>query len=148
MNSKIDELLSKQPILLYDGECVFCNKSLLFFLKNEKKQKTGNKNSQLVHFAPLQSEAGMALKKYFEIDDRTDSLILIKEHSAYIKSCAALRLTRYMKGLWPLMMIFVIIPPFIRNLVYDFIAKRRKKIFGRSVQCRLFSEEENKRLLT
>src|SRR6478609_5713486 len=144
MNDKVQILLSKQPILLYDGECVFCNKTIQFFLRNEKKQKEGStKKINLVHFAPLQSEAGIALRKYFEIGEEVDSLILIKEHSAYIKSCAALRLTLYMKGLWPLFVVFVIIPPFLRNIVYDFIAKRRKKLFGRSNNCQLFTQEEN-----
>lgn len=148
MNQSIDTLLTKQPILLYDGECIFCNKSLQFFLRNEIKQsRDSNKKRKMVHFATLQSEAGIAIKEYFEIDKKIDSLILIKEHSAYIKSCAALRLTLYMKGLWPALIVFVIIPPFLRNLVYDFIAKRRKKIFGRSTNCHLFTKEENERIL-
>lgn len=148
MNDKVQQLLTKQPILLYDGECVFCNRSLQFFLRREKKlDPASTKRINLLHFAPLQSEAGLALRTYFEIDEKVDSLILIKEHSAYIKSCAALRLTLYMKGLWPLLVVFVIIPPFLRNIVYDFIAKRRKKLFGRSENCQLFSKEENERML-
>jgi predicted DCC family thiol-disulfide oxidoreductase YuxK len=148
MNSYLQALLLKQPIILYDGDCVFCNRTLRFFLKNEKKQKKGSsKKIDLVHFAPLQSQAGKALRTYFEIDEKVDSLILIKNHSAYIKSCAALRLTIYMKGLWPVLIVFVVIPPFLRNLVYDFIAKRRKKIFGRSTTCQLFSLEEDERML-
>jgi predicted DCC family thiol-disulfide oxidoreductase YuxK len=148
MNDKVQQLLTKQPILLYDGECVFCNRSLRFFLQNEKqKNPSSAKKINTVHFAPLQSEVGQALRKYFEIEEKVDSLILIKDHAAYIKSCAALRLTVYMKGLWPLLVVFVIIPPFLRNIVYDFIAKRRKMIFGRSDSCRLFSQEENERML-
>lgn len=148
MYQDLNSILIKQPILLYDGECVFCNKSLHFFLEHEKQMNLSLHGSAgLLHFAPLQSEVGIALKSYFELDEKIDSLILIRDHSAFIKSCAALRLTRYMKGFWPLMQIFLIIPPFIRNFVYDFIAKRRKKIFGRSSSCRLFTEEENARLL-
>lgn len=147
MNPQLTTILTKQPILLYDGECVFCNKSLRFFLRNEKKQNPDATKNTMIHFAPLQSEVGIELKKYFEISENVDSLILIKEHSAYIKSCAALRLTLYMKGLWPLLVVFVIIPPFLRNIVYDIVAKRRKKLFGRSDNCQLFSKEENERML-
>jgi predicted DCC family thiol-disulfide oxidoreductase YuxK len=140
MTNDINQMLKKQPILLFDGECGFCNKTVQFFLKNENKKKK-------MHFAPIQSQEGMALRKYFEIDDKIDSIILIKDHGAYIKSCAALRLGLYMKGLWPLVTGFVIIPPFLRNLVYDFIAKRRKKIFGRVESCALLKNEDRSRFL-
>ena len=135
----IEELLQKQPILLFDGECGFCNKSIQFFLKHEKNKK--------MHFVPLQSEIGKQLRAYFEISDKIDSIILIKEHSAYIKSCAALRLTPFMKGAWPLMMVFVIIPPFMRNWVYDLIAKNRMKFFGRVESCELLPKDDRVRFL-
>jgi predicted DCC family thiol-disulfide oxidoreductase YuxK len=133
----IEELLQKQPILLFDGECGFCNKSIQFFLKHEKNKK--------MHFVPLQSEIGKQLRAYFEISDKIDSIILIKEHSAYIKSCAALRLTPFMKGAWQLMMVFVIIPPFIRNIFYDLIAKNRMKFFGRVESCQLLPKDDKER---
>ena len=106
----VNEILRYQPVLLFDGECGFCNRTVQFFLRNERR------GSPKMHFAPLQSEEGLALRKFFEIDDNPDSLILIKGHSAYIKSCAALRLTPYMKGLWPAMILFVIIPPLFATL--------------------------------
>lgn len=140
MSEDIQQLLKKQPILLFDGECGFCNKTVQFFLDRESSKKK-------MHFAPLGSETGQKLRKYFEIDDKTDSIILIKNYDAYIKSCAALRLAPYMKGLWPLLAVLVIIPPFIRNLVYDFIAKRRLKWFGRVENCALLPKEDRERFL-
>lgn len=139
MTPSINDLLLKQPILLFDGECGFCNKTVLFFLKNERNKK--------VHFAPLQSEIGILLRNYFEIPENTDSIVLIKDHSAYIKSCAALRLTIYMRGLWPLMIVFIIIPPFLRNAVYAFIARRRIKWFGRVENCALLKQEDRLRFM-
>jgi predicted DCC family thiol-disulfide oxidoreductase YuxK len=136
----INEILTRQPILLFDGECGFCNKSLQFFLKHEK--------SKSMHFAPLQSEVGKEVRNYFEIDKKIDSVILIKDYSAYIKSCAALRLTLYMKGFWPLMMVFLVVPPFLRNMVYDAMAKRRMKIAGRVESCSLIPAEDKVRILT
>jgi predicted DCC family thiol-disulfide oxidoreductase YuxK len=52
-----------------------------------------------------------------------------------------------MRGAWPLLLVFVIIPPFIRNVVYDFIAKRRRKIAGRVASCALLASEDKKRFL-
>ena len=135
----INEILKKQPILLFDGECGFCNKSIQFFLAREK--------NKAMHFAPLKSEIGKELQAYFEIEEKTDSVILIKDHSAYIKTCAILRVMPYMKGLWPIMVIFVVIPPFIRNAVYDVIAKRRMKFFGRVENCGLLPTEDKERFL-
>ena len=146
-NTDINQLLSRQPILLFDGECGFCNRSIQFFLKHENKSVL-SKSGRKVHFAPLQSDIGVMLRNYFEIGDKVDSIILIKDHSAYIKSCAALRLTAYMKGAWPVLIIFVIIPPFLRNIVYDFIAKRRKKIFGKVESCALLRNEDKDRFLS
>jgi len=135
----INEILKKQPILLFDGECGFCNKSIQFFLAREK--------NKAMHFAPLTSSIGKELQAYFEIEEKTDSVILIKDHSAYIKTCAILRVMPYMKGLWPFMVVFVIIPPFIRNAVYDVIAKRRMKFFGRVENCALLPKEDKERFL-
>jgi predicted DCC family thiol-disulfide oxidoreductase YuxK len=52
-----------------------------------------------------------------------------------------------MRGLWPIAIVFVIIPSFLRNMVYDFIAKRRKRIFGRVESCALLVNEDKKRFL-
>jgi predicted DCC family thiol-disulfide oxidoreductase YuxK len=136
---EINKILNKQPILLFDGECGFCNRSILTFLKYEKNNR--------MHFAPLTSEVGIKLKSYFELDEKIDSVILIKDHSAYIKTCAVLRLMPYLKGFWPVMIIFVIIPPFIRNSIYDVIAKNRMKIFGRVKNCALLPTEDKSRFL-
>lgn len=136
----INELLKQQPILLFDGECGFCNHSIQFFLRRENTSKR-------MHFAPLESPAGKALRAYFKISANVDSIILIRNHDAFVKSCAALRLTQYMKGLWPLLSIFVIIAPFLRNMVYDLIARNRKRLAGRVENCALLSSEERERFL-
>jgi predicted DCC family thiol-disulfide oxidoreductase YuxK len=144
--NQLNELLNKQPILLFDGNCGFCNKTVLYFLSREKKTEDLPKGKKM-HFAALDSNEGQLLKKYFDIDPSTDSLILIKDYSAYIKSCAALRLSRYMKQPWPLAMMLLAIPPFIRNFGYDFVAKRRMKLAGRVESCALLTEEDQSRFL-
>lgn len=124
----MDENLKNKTILLFDGYCNLCNGCVKFVLKHEK--------NDLISFASLQSETGEKLLKQYNIDPNvTDSLVLIENGTASIKSSAALKLTKYMKGLYPLCMGFMIIPPFIRNWVYDFIAKHRYKWFGKSDTC-------------
>lgn len=135
----VNELLKYQPLLLFDGECGFCNHAVQFVLKHERNKK--------LHFAALQSPEGKALREYFEIDPGIDSMVFIRDHEAHIKSCAALRVTQYMSGLWPLMSVFIIVPPFIRNFVYNIIAKRRMKFFGRVKHCALLENEDQQRFL-
>ena len=135
----LNEALKKQPLLLFDGKCVLCNQAILFLLKHEKNKE--------LHFISIESELGISIKNYFEINTKTDSMILIKNHDAFIKSCAALRLPKYMKGGWPLLIVLVIIPPFIRNFFYDLIARRRKKWFGELENCALLKNEDRSRFL-
>lgn len=136
----INEILKKQPILLIDGDCVLCNNSVNYLLQRESSPK--------LSFATLSSETGKALIEYFEIPQDVDSMVLIKNYSVHIKSCAALRLTLYMKGLWPLLVVFVVIPPFLRNIVYDYIAKRRYKKFGKTTNCALIDQKYRNRFLS
>ena len=137
--TKIDEILEKQPILLFDGECGFCNKSVAFFLRHEKNNK--------MNFVPIKSSLGKEILEYFEVDPEIDSMIIIRNYAAYIRSCAALRLTWYMKGLWPLLSIFLIIPPFMRHPFYNLIAKNRMRFFGRVESCALVPAEQRARIL-
>lgn len=123
---EIEEL--HKVILLFDGYCNLCNGCVKFVLKHEK--------NSLVKFASLQSETGEKLLNKYHINPKTtDSLVLIENGKAYIKSTAALKLSKYMKGIYPFCMVFIIVPPIIRNWVYDFIAKHRYKWFGKSDTC-------------
>ena len=137
----INEILKKQPILLIDGDCILCNNSVNYLLAREKE------GGPKLSFVPLKSETGKVILDYFEIPNVSDTMILVKNYSVHIKSCAALRLTLYMKGLWPLLVAFVIIPPPLRNLVYDFIAKRRYKKFGKTTNCAMIDPKFRSRFL-
>lgn len=136
----IREELKHKPILLFDGYCNFCSSAVQFMAAREKNRE--------MYFTSLQSPVGLELLEHYRIDPATtDSLVLIENDKAYVKSGAALRTTKYMRGLYPLLKGFLIIPPFIRNFVYDFIAKRRYKWFGKAESCMLPDKELAKRFL-
>ncbi len=126
--------MEKKKIILFDGVCNLCNNSVTFVIKRDKKDK--------FRFAALQEPAGQELIKKFGIDTtKTDSIILIENGKAYVKSTAALRVARHLGGLYPLSYAFMIIPNFIRNWVYDYVAKNRYKWYGKKESCMIPTPE-------
>ena len=136
----INNVIDTNPILLFDGYCNLCNSSVQFVLKHEKKPD--------LYFISLQSDKGIELLKQYHINPlEIDSLILIQNKIVYSKSSAALRLAPYLKGLYPLLYALLIIPPFIRNTIYDYIARNRYKWFGKSDSCMMPYKDLAKRFL-
>lgn len=124
----------KHKIILFDGVCNLCNSSVTFAIKRDK--------NDIFRFAALQSEIGMQLISKFKIDtSQTDSIILVEGSKYYEKSSAALHIAKHLSGGWPLLYGFIILPKFIRNAVYDFIAKNRYKWFGKKESCMIPTPE-------
>lgn len=128
------------PIVLFDGECNFCDASVQFIIKNDPK---GN-----IHFASLQSDIGQRLLKAQNVPGHVDSMIVIEEDKVYYKSAAALRIARYLNGPWKWLYPLIMIPSPIRNLFYDIVAKNRYKWFGKKESCMLPPPETRTRFLS
>ena len=132
--------MTNQPIILFDGVCNFCNAAVNFVIKKDK-----NKH---IKFAPLQSGAGIQLIKQYGLPANVmGSFLFIENGKMYNKSTAALKVCRHLKGLWPLCYGFIIVPAFIRNAVYDWIAKNRYKWFGKRQACMIPNPEVRARFL-
>ncbi len=87
-------------------------------------------------FASLQSDSGKALLKKLGLEGTDfDSLVLVKAEKYVLKSTAVLHVLKTLGGAWSLFYGFIILPAFIRNFVYDFIAKNRYKYFGQRDVC-------------
>ncbi len=136
---KNTDLIKDKTIILFDGNCGLCNKSVRFILKHEKDQE--------LYFSALQSETGKQVLKQFELGNKTDSIVFIKNGKAFIRSSAALQITKHLKALWPLLFGFYIVPKFIRDAVYNYIAKNRIKWFGAADYCEMMTPELKKRFL-
>lgn len=115
-------------IILFDGDCNFCNYWVIFVLKRDKQK--------VFTFASLNSEIGNKLKLEHQIPLTVDSIVLIKNDQIFIKSQAALEIAKKLGGGWFMMASFKIIPTFIRDIFYDVVAKNRYHWFGKSV-CEL-----------
>lgn len=129
-----------QRIVLFDGECNFCDTSVQFIIKRDP--------NGYFHFASLQSDVGQSMRKKYNIPENIDSMLLIENEKAYMRSTAALKICRKLTGAWKLFYLFIIIPPPIRNIVYNFVAKNRYKWFGKMDQCMIPPPEIRSRFLS
>lgn len=124
-----------KKLILFDGICNLCNSSVQYVIKHDKK------NTFLI--TALQSETGQKIIKKFNIDtSKTDSILLYTEENGISsKSTAALKIAYHLGFPNSLISIFFIIPPFIRNWVYDYIAKNRYKWYGKKESCMIPTAE-------
>jgi predicted DCC family thiol-disulfide oxidoreductase YuxK len=120
-------------IILFDGVCNLCNKTVLFLIKHDKKNN--------LHFAAQQSSAGgKIMQQYFVLND-SKSVVLIKDEKVYYKSDAIIEISKLLVG-WPkLFKLIFIFPKGLRNWFYDIVANNRYQIFGKKEHCSIPSKD-------
>ncbi|GAB4397810.1 MAG: thiol-disulfide oxidoreductase DCC family protein [Microscillaceae bacterium] len=134
------EMNTGQLLVLFDGVCNLCNHTVDFIIRRDRKGR--------FKFASLQSDFAQSKLGHLISSVRDlDSVILIKEGKVLQKSSAALEIARHLRGLWPALLVFKLVPRFIRDGVYDWIARNRYRWFGKKETCRLPSPEEKARFL-
>lgn len=127
-------------IILFDGICNFCNSSVNFIIDRDYKNR--------FRFAPLQSGSGKELLEKFNLDaDNLKTIILIEDGRYFTKTTAVLRIAKKLRGFWKFFYVFIIIPPFIRNIFYNIIARYRYRWFGKKETCRIPTSEEKTKFL-
>ena len=131
--------MNDKPVILFDGVCNLCTGSVQFILKRDKEKK--------FMFASLQSNYGQSLLKQFDLPTNTfNSFVLYQDKKIFTRSTAALKMFQQLKG-WSWVKIFWIVPKFIRDGVYNLIAKNRYKWFGQKNECWLPTPELKTRFL-
>jgi predicted DCC family thiol-disulfide oxidoreductase YuxK len=127
-------------VVIFDGVCNLCAHSVRFILDHEADQS--------LRFTPLQSPAGTRLLRELGFDpDDAKTFVLIAEGRAYVKSDAAIRVSRHFRGGWRLLGGIRIIPRPIRDWAYDLIAGNRYRWFGRAEACMVPTPELRSRFL-
>lgn len=134
-------LPKNKKLVLFDGVCNLCNASVQYIIKHDKKN--------LFMFAPLQSKVGNHLIEAFQIDtNKIDSILLYTpENTMYYKSTAVLKIATHLGFFNSLMSVFFLVPPVIRNWVYNFIAKNRYKWYGKKNACYIPTPELKNKFL-
>ena len=135
------ELDPHNYLILFDGVCNLCNTSIQYVIKHDKNDR--------FRFAPLQSDIGKKIIEKYNLDtEKTDSILLYSESKGLkIKSTAALHIARHLGFPRNLLSIFLIVHAFIRNWVYDYIAKNRYKWYGKKEECMIPTPELRSKFL-
>ncbi len=129
-----------KPIIFFDGVCNLCNSSIQFIIKRDRSKK--------FLFASLQSAyARENLPTELSKSDSLQSIVLKEGSKIQTKSSAALRITKSLDGLWPILFIFIVVPKFLRDWMYDGISRNRYMWFGKRDQCMIPSSELKSRFL-
>lgn len=119
-NTSLISDYNSYKIIIYDGKCMLCSKTIAFITQRDKKEK-------FKYLSYRNSVAKELLDKH-NLDFKSKQFIVyINNERYYIKSRAVLEILRELGGIWSLFFVFIIVPPFIRNYFYDIIAKRRDK---------------------
>jgi predicted DCC family thiol-disulfide oxidoreductase YuxK len=132
---------TQEPVVLFDGVCNFCNGTINFLIRMDKQAR--------LRFAPLQSQSGKALLERHQLPgDFIGSFILVEKSKVYQKSTASLKLLPYLSWYWQWARLGWIVPRFLRDCVYDLIARNRYKWFGKKEACMIPSPEVRSRFLS
>lgn len=132
---------NEYSVILFDGVCNFCNSSVNFIIERDYKNR--------FKFAALQSQTGKEMMRKFTLDsENLKTILLIENGNYYTKTTATLRIAKHLKGFWKIFYVFIIVPPFLRNIVYDIIAKYRYRWFGKRDVCRMPGPDEKEKFLS
>jgi predicted DCC family thiol-disulfide oxidoreductase YuxK len=130
---------TSKPIIFFDGVCNLCNGSVQFVIRRDKEGK--------FRFASLQSDAGQEMLKNASLPENVfNSFLLYQDGRLYTRSTAALKVLSQLKG-WKWSGALQLVPPFIRNAVYNLIARNRYKWFGKKDECMIPTPELKSRFL-
>lgn len=137
----MEGLPKDKKIILFDGVCNLCDSLVQFIIKRDKKD--------IFRFVAFQSDLGKEIIKHIGIDPKnTDSVVLYEPGVAYYyKSRAALEIAKHLGGIFNLATFFRIIPSFLRNSIYDYVAKNRYKWYGKKDSCLIPSPELKSKFL-
>lgn len=127
-------------IVLFDGDCNLCNKSVQFIIKHD--------NESYYRFASLQSHFGQTLLPKYNLPTNINSVVVIENDIAYTQSDAPIQVCKHLKGIWKMFYTFRFVPSFIRNYVYRIIANQRYRFGNKAASCLLPTSDLKKRFLS
>jgi predicted DCC family thiol-disulfide oxidoreductase YuxK len=127
------------PVVLYDGECGLCPRSVKFLIARDRGQ---------LYYAPLQGETAAALRaRHPEIPTTLESVVLVDAGRVHLRSKAFLFGARYLTRPWRWAYALRWLPGFVLDLGYRVVARLRYRIWGKLDRCQRPNVEQQAKLL-
>jgi predicted DCC family thiol-disulfide oxidoreductase YuxK len=127
-------------VVIFDGVCNLCAHSVKFILAHEAEPK--------LRFVPLQSPAGARMLREFGFSpEDAKTFVLVVDGNSYVKSDAAIRIARYLRGSWRALGAIRVFPRPLRDWAYDTVARNRYRWFGRAESCMVPTPEIRARFI-
>jgi predicted DCC family thiol-disulfide oxidoreductase YuxK len=137
----VPDFPDERPVIVFDGHCMFCSGWVKFVLKHDRRRR--------YRFVAAQTPLGDALYRHYGLDTRDyETNLLIEGGRAYFKSEGTIRMAAGLGMPWSLVRVLNIIPRFILDPVYEFVARNRFRIAGRRESCYVPTAEERSRFLS
>lgn len=133
------------PIILYDGVCGLCNRLVQFFIKRDRHDR--------LRFASLQSDfAAVVLKRHGADPHDLDTVYVVKDYEQSSeellgRSNAILCVLPELGGIWRLSGVGRVLPRWVRDRLYDLVAKNRYRMFGKFESCMLPEPKQRRKFL-
>ena len=127
-----EQVLRQLPevLIVYDGVCVLCNAAIAFIHRHESARQ--------LKMTPLQSELGRWLQQHFDIDLLADNTILvIHHHKLLVRSDALIAIATRLDRPYKWLSGYRFFPKRLRDGLYEYLARRRYRLFGRYDHCLL-----------
>jgi predicted DCC family thiol-disulfide oxidoreductase YuxK len=123
-----NSIIENKRIILFDGVCNLCSAFLKFVYKFDSKK--------IYKFAWIQEDKGNEILRWLNLPTNDfKTIVLIENGQAFFKSVAFLKIVRKLQFPWPLLSVGRIIPNFIRDWIYDSVARNRYRLFGKKDHC-------------
>jgi predicted DCC family thiol-disulfide oxidoreductase YuxK len=140
-NSALGQMKQERGIFLYDGECGFCNSTVIFLLDNTAADRLA--------FCALQTDYPYALCREHGVEHVDLSTAYFFDGAKiHMRSSAVLRAISLCNAPASFLAVGFFIPKFIRDYCYSVISRFRKHIprLGKNA-CRLLTADERARFL-
>ena len=129
-----------EPILIFDGKCVLCSATVKFVLAHDRRRR--------VRFVVAQSPLGAALYRHFGLkSEHYDTNIVLENGVALTKSESSIRIFELVGSPWSLLTVLRLLPRFVREPLYEVVARNRLIWFGERETCYLPNEADRARFL-
>ncbi len=129
--------MKDKPIVFFDGICGLCNGFVNLAMSWDSQKK--------LLFATLQGETS-AKKLPSNLSEDMTTIVFYKNGKIYQKSRAVIEILFTLGGVGVLAKVFLVVPRFLSDAIYDIVAKYRYKVFGTQT-CRVPSPQERERFL-